>query len=270
MIQALESLPTLLLGLAFCAIAVGLTTSAQLVLHRRWPINARKPLNEVTGFIIAVVGVVYAVLLASIAILAIERYDKAEDISDTEAGVASDIYRDLIGFPQPVRDELRAVVTDYLTTVVEVEWELMAREVPVERGWQDRGWRDVETLLTGLAEFEPATQGEMAFLQEILSKVNDLIDARRARMFLVHNPIETVIWWVVVVGGVSTVTLALLFGVASAPGHLIISNILAFSVGLVLLLIFVMDRPYAGASRVTAEPYTYVLDQIRTIQAEGG
>jgi hypothetical protein len=212
-----------------------------------------------------VVGVVYAVLLASIAILAIERYDKAEDIAETEAGVASDIFRDAIGLPPSVREDVRAIIVDYVANVVDVEWELMASDVPGERGWQEHGWRDLEDLLAVIAAFEPTTQGQMAFVEEILDQINALNDARRSRMFLVSNPIDTVIWWVVIAGGISTVTLALLFGVANAPGHLIVSNLLAFSIGLVLLLIFVMDRPYSGASRVTVEPFVYVQQRMAHI-----
>lgn len=269
LVALLERLPILVVGIVFCGGAVALTTLAQVSLHRRWSIEARRPLNEVAGFIIAVVGVVYAVLLASIAILAIERYDKAEDIVETEAGVAGDIYRDAIGMPQPVRDEIRAAITDYMTTVVEIEWDLMAREVPVERGWQSHGWRDLGELLGSVAAFEPATQGQVVFLQELLTQINALNDARRSRMFLAHNPIDAVIWWVVIAGGFSTVTLALLFGVPNAPGHLLVSNLLAFSIALVLLLIFVMDRPFSGASRVTAEPFHYVQERIAALDGGG-
>jgi hypothetical protein len=74
--------------------------------------------------------------------------------------------------------------------------------------------------------------------------------------------VDAVIWWVVIAGGLSTVSLALLFGVPSAPGHLIVSNLLAFSIALVLLLIFVMDRPFSGTSRVTLEPFHYVQERM--------
>jgi hypothetical protein len=113
-----------------------------------------------------------------------------------------------------------------------------------------------------VAAFEPTTQGQVVFLQEILDQINALSDARRSRMFLAHNPIDAIIWWVVIAGGLSTVGLALMFGVPNAPGHLLVSNLLAFSIALVLLLIFVMDRPFAGASRITAEPFHYVQERI--------
>jgi hypothetical protein len=256
----LDALPTWAVGVAICGIAVLLTTLAQATLHRRWSVEARKPLNEITGFVIAVVGVIYAVLLASIAILAIERYDKAQDIVDTEAGLVGDIYRNAIGLPPPVRTEIRQALTDYAETVVDVEWTLMARGEQ-ERGWQEHGWQDLETVLASIAQFEPQTVGQQLFMDEILDQISGLNDARRARMFLSENPIDSIIWWVVVLGGVSTVSLALLFGVQSA-GHFIVSNVLAFSIGLVILLIFVMDRPFTGSSPVTVEPFVYVQERL--------
>jgi hypothetical protein len=257
----LDALPTWAAAIVICGAAVVLTTLAQFSLHRRWSVDARRPLNEVTGFVIAVVGVIYAVLLASIAILAIERYDKAQNIVDTESGLVSDIYRNATGLPPTIGSEVRRALVDYAETVVDVEWTLMAHSAATDRGWQDRGWRDLETLLATMARFEPGTEGQKLFMAEILDQISDLNDARRARMFLSENPIDAIIWWVIILGGISTVSLALLFGVQSA-GHFIVSNVLAFSIGLVILLIFVMDRPFTGSSPVTVEPFVYVQEQM--------
>lgn len=256
--QFIDLLPSWLLGVAVCGGAVLATSACQLVLHKRWPVESRKPLNELAGFIIAVVGVVYAVLLASVAILAIERYDRAEQIVESEAGLVGDLYRDAIGFPQPVRDGLRKSLTDYAATVVNTEWAKLEAGVPARTGWQDEGWRYLESFLRQVAEFEPRTNSQQAFLQEVLSRTNDLIDARRSRMFLADNGIKAVIWWVVALGAVTTVGLALVFGIQNAPGHLMLSNILALSISLVLLLIIATDRPFSGASRVTSEPFGFI------------
>jgi hypothetical protein len=136
-----------------------------------------------------------------------------------------------------------------------------------DRGWQERGWRDLETLLATMARFEPGTEGQKLFTAEILDQISDLNDARRARMLLSENPIDAIIWWVVIFGGISTVSLALLFGVQSA-GHFVVSNVLAFSIGLVILLIFVMDRPFTGSSPVTVEPFVYVQEAM-TAERDG-
>jgi hypothetical protein len=263
--QFIDTIPTWLLALLICGGSVVLTVMTQTVLHRFWPVEARKPLNELAGFIIAVVGVVYAVLLASIAILAIERYDRAEQNVETEAGLVSDLYRDAIGFPQPLRGEVRAYLLDYAELVVSNEWPAMEAGLPLGSGWQNEGWLGLQEMLRDFANFTPQSDAERAFLQEALSRTNDLIDARRARLFISSDGIKPVIWWVVALGAVTTVGLALVFGIQNPQGHLMVSSILALSISFVLLLIVSMDRPFSGASRVTSEPFAFVKERLLTV-----
>lgn len=265
----LDSLPVWLMALAICGGSVLATTAVQLVLHQRWSVEARRPLNEIAGFIIAVVGVVYAVLLASIAILAIERYDRAEQVSQTEAGLVSDLYRDASGLAEPLRSDVRATLMDYLTTVIDVEWPIMEANDVGPAGWQGHGWSDLTRLLDGFARYEPQTSGQTVFMQEMLGRINDLNDARRLRMFAAGNALDGVIWWVVIAGGIGTVAMALLFGVSS-PGHIVISNLLAFSISLVIVLIVSMDRPFTGQPSVTPEPFRYVKEKLQTLHLESG
>lgn len=263
----LDSLPTWAMALAVCGGSVALTTIAQTVIHRRWPIDARRPLNEVAGFIIAVVGVIYAVLLASIAILAIERYDRAERITETEAGLVSDVFRAAAGLPQPLRAAIRDALIDYADTVIDVEWPVLVTNGLDGSAWQERGWQDLERLMGNIADFTPQSTGQEVFMQQILGQIVELNDARRLRMFLADNPLDAVIWWVVVAGGFSTVGLAFLFGVQNTPGHLVVSNLLAFSIGLAFVLIIAMDRPFSGEPRATAEPFRYVLERMKMVAA---
>lgn len=265
MLAFLDTIPVWLMALIVCGGSVVFISAVQLALHRLWPLDKRRPLNEVAGFIIAVVGVVYAVLLASIAILTIERYDRAEEVTQTEAGLVGDIYRDAVGLPQPQRTDFRIVLTDYLNTVVDKEFPRLQANDIEGVDWQVHGWNDLSRLLGELAVLNPANERESAFLQEVLGRINDLNDARRLRMFSATNSLDSVIWWVVIAGGLGTVAMSLLFGIHSARGHLIISNLLAFSISLVIVLIIAMDRPFTGQPRVTAEPFVYVQERLATL-----
>lgn len=266
-LQFLDSLPVWLMAVVICGGSVAVTAAVQLILHRRWTVEARRPLNEVAGFIIAVVGVVYAVLLASIAILAIERYDRAEQITQTEAGLVSDLYRDASGLPEPLRGEIRTTLMEYLATVIDAEWPVMAANRADGRGWQNPGWDDLTRLLDGFARYQPQAGEQTVFMQEMLGRLNDLNDARRLRMFAAGNALDGVVWWVVIAGGIGTVTMALLFGVSS-PGHVVISSLLAFSVSLVIVLIVAMDRPFTGQPSVTAEPFRYVQERLEALRPQ--
>ena len=56
--------------------------------------------NDLGGFILAVIGVIYAVLLAFVAIGVWERFQLAEARTYEEAGALTTVYRDAGSFPQ--------------------------------------------------------------------------------------------------------------------------------------------------------------------------
>jgi hypothetical protein len=56
--------------------------------------------NDLAGFPIAVIGVLYAVLLAFIAIATWESFSRASDIVESESDFAGGIYLDTQGLPQ--------------------------------------------------------------------------------------------------------------------------------------------------------------------------
>ena len=63
-------LPPWLVAVLLVVVMPGLVLLLQWRIRRRWPSLAEGDHNEVVGFIIAVVGVIYAVLLAFVVIVA--------------------------------------------------------------------------------------------------------------------------------------------------------------------------------------------------------
>jgi amino acid transporter len=249
----LTTLPAGLLALLLCGGAAALTTLAQFLVHRFWHVDSRKSFNELTGFVIAVVGVVYGVLLASVAVVAMERYQKAEEVVQAEARLVADIYLNASGLPEPLRGQIRASLADYLQTVIDDEWEPMARAESLRSDWSVPGWLKLAGAFQHLAAFEPVTARDQIFVAQTLSRFDDLFDARGSRMFILDGGIKPVIWWVMAMGAIATIGLALAFGVHNTGGHLLVSNTLAVSIALVFLLIVSMDSPFSGSTRVMPE-----------------
>ncbi len=253
-VKLLISLPTWAMAIFVCAIALGLTTLVQTILHQRWHSESRTRLNEVAGFLIAVVGVIYAVLLASIAILVLERHQRAELAVEIEAGQLSDLFVTANGLPNAATSQLRELIRDYANTVVDEEWPKMVQSAP-EGAWQDKGWELTDSIDKLLTSIEPTTESQKVVLGAALSQFDDVSDARRERLFTTGSGIAAVVWAVVIAGGVVTVSLALFFGLPSWRGHLLMANMLALSIALVFVLIIAMNRPFVGDSGVTPEPF---------------
>src|SRR5579871_1585393 len=96
-IDWIYSSPTWLWGTIFVFVCAGVACLGLTIFHRLVHIEIRKAHNELAGFTVAVVAVVYAVLLAFIAIATWESFSSAQEIVENEADYVGNIYRDTRG-----------------------------------------------------------------------------------------------------------------------------------------------------------------------------
>ena len=80
--------PTWLWGTVLVALFTATSCGGLLVFHRLVHVNVRRAHNDLAGFTIAVIGVLYAVLLAFIAIATWESFSRASDIVENESDYA--------------------------------------------------------------------------------------------------------------------------------------------------------------------------------------
>ena len=86
--------------------------------------------NEIAGFKYAVLGVLYAVLLAFAIIVVWQKFSDAETNVVQEAGAATTIYRLSQGMGEKPAADIRAAVTAYLQAAITDDWPAMDRGVP--------------------------------------------------------------------------------------------------------------------------------------------
>jgi len=236
---------TLLVGLASLSAAAGLA-----LFHRLVKIDLRRAHNELAGFIVAVISVTYAVLLAFIAVATWESYSRAQDIVDTEADYVGSIYRDTQGLPasmgQSIRDDLRT----YVNTVVNDEW-------PMQRQGRtpDRGWRALRQLHSAIVTMQPQTMGEEVIQAELLRTLNELYSARASRLSAVEGHIPDIVWWIIFIGGALTTGFTYLFGFHDFRMHMVMTMAVAASLALVVVLIVALDWPFRGEVSISPDAF---------------
>src|SRR5216684_2834691 len=165
--------PTWLWGTVLIALSVAISCGGLLVFHRLVHVSVRKAHNDLAGFTIAVIGVLYAVLLAFIAIAKWESFSKASDIVEAESDYAGGIYLDTQGLPQAKGKEIRDAVARYVSVVIDDEWPIQrAGKVP------DQGWKPLRELDSAIATIQPQNLGEAVIEAELLKSWNEL--TRRA------------------------------------------------------------------------------------------
>ncbi len=127
----------------------GLTLVQRLVSPR-----LRQEHNDVAGFIYAVLGVAYAVLLAFI-IAVWEQYQAARDTSDREANELAELYWLAYQLPESEGRQVQELAQSYARVVVEEEWPLME-----DGQFSPQAWALVDEIRQRMGEFEASTTTE--------------------------------------------------------------------------------------------------------------
>jgi uncharacterized membrane protein YraQ (UPF0718 family) len=244
--------PGLLVVAVFVLIAVmGLTLVQRIV-----PSQLRQQHNDVAGFIYAVLGVIYAVLIALVVIAVWEDYAVARDTVEREASELDDVFRLAHPLPDPEGRQLQELARSYAQVVVDEEWALMA-----QGRTSPQAWELLDEMTLRFENVEVRTKAEQVLYGEALDRINELADARNARLVEAGEGIPFVLWGVLAVGGILVVGFAYLFGLENMLVHNLMVGALALLISSVLFSIGVLEYPFSGDVRVSPEAFELVLER---------
>jgi hypothetical protein len=225
-----------------------------VVVQRLVPPDRREAQNNVAGFIYAVLGVAYAVVLAFMLIAVWEDYKTAQINVESEAHELAGVYFLASQLPEPQRTHVQDLARMYARVVVEQEWPMM------EQGQTNpRADSLLRQLRLELLEFDPSTQGEQVLYEQGLTDLHNAIDARRSRLLEVREGIPSLLWVVLVVGGVITVSFTYLFGLKSNVAHALMVAALTLLICGVLFTIGEFNNPFSGPVEIQPEAFREVL-----------
>ena len=246
-------------GITFVALAGALVV-------RRWAnVEVLERHNEVAGFIYAVVGVLYAVVLGFTAVIVWERYDQAQAEVEKEANALGDLFRDAQAFPDDTRKELETKLRSYARLVVEKEWPAMA-----EHQSSPEALEAYNQIWQTYYRFTPQKEQERVWYSQSLTRLNQLGDQRRLRMLSSRSGgVPAVMWWVLLGSGAITIGFSYLFGTKNTVAQVLMTAGLALTIALVLLSILDLEEPFAGISRIQPDAFNQLANTFKGLSQSG-
>ncbi len=259
--QAIADLPIWLAGLLILAVAIGGAIAIELAVRRLVPITLRQQHNDVSASIFAVIGTTYAVMLAFVAMLAWEGFNRAEATTDTEASLVENIAQLVSGLSGPEATAMRRDAAAYAGAVLSTEWPAQTAGRPVPAGEPHL------TRLTATAlHLRPGSVADGNVHALLLADLGQLATARRERLFAARHSIPAILWGVLVAGGALTVAFASFLGSPSLRMHMAMTSLLAVSGALILLAIVALSNPFRGDFAVSPDPFRQVLALMQSSQ----
>jgi len=197
----------------------------------------------------------YGMVAALTAVGSWQHYGQVSDIVSGEATAITSLWRDLGGYPQPLRQTTESILRGYTEQIIREAWPQQRRgQIPREGvDWMDR-------LQAELFTFEPATESQKILHAETLQSFRQLIQKRRQRLDSVQAGLPGVLWFVLFPGAMGCIVLCSFFHVRNAHFQGILLVGLAGFLAMVLFVIIALDRPFVGDVGITASSYELIYD----------
>lgn len=221
----------------------------------RWRIQVDD--SNFSGALVNATMVFYGLAVALISVSVWQTYSDVSKIVSTEATALGSLYRDVSGYPEPLRSKLQGQLRDYVHYHIHEGWDLQKHgKVPAS------GVERMNRLQADLVSFEPATEGQKILHAETLRAYNQMIVARRLRLDAVNTGLPAVMWAVIIVGAFIGLSSAFFFKVEDARLHIVQVLLLATFIGLVIFMIFALDHPFRGDLAIPPDSYQLIYDQL--------
>ncbi len=255
----LYNLPTALLCLlivsAFLTVSIG-----GLLLSRHYLTNRlifSREINEAVNYFGCAMAALYSVTLGLIAVASWSNFSNVDALVSREAASIGVLYRDVGGYPEPLRTELRHALREYTVFVIEKVWPAQQHDILL-----DQPTAMLTNIHQKILDYEPTTMGRQVMHAEAMRKFNELVDLRRQRIDQVDSGLPAILWVVVCFGGLLTLSVSYLFFIEDIRFHILLLSMLTIFVASMIFLIAALDRPFLGAVSVTPESYRTVIQRV--------
>ena len=245
-------------GLLIVAVATVVAVGGLVIVQSLVSTERRKQHNDVAGFIYAVLGVSYAVLLGLMLIAVWEQWNAAQDVASDEANELAGIFWFAHALPQPEGRHIQELARSYAQVVVEEEWPLM------EQGRSSpKAWATLDELRGTILGLDPPTGAQQVRYNQVLEQLHGLADARRERLLAASEGLPPILWGVLIGGAVITIAFTYLFGLENTVVHTLMVAALAMILSLSLFTVAALDYPFKGDVRIHPAAFEQVLERFQ-------
>ncbi len=201
--------------------------------------------HEVGGYMLAILGTLYAVVLGFVVVNASDAVHDAKINVSTEANSLLDIYRFSDGLPPANHEEIRLACLEYADAVADEEWNLMPKGIMCIRAF-----KGLNNIWGSIKHFDPVTEQQKTFYGAIITSFSSLSDGRRMRLVTAVGHISVILWVVLVVGGISVIGFTYFFSMEKLASQALMTALVALCLSLNLYLVIVNSSPYTGNFRI--------------------
>jgi hypothetical protein len=243
-----------------CIALIGLLLVRHLLIPK---LRYHEGTHEAVSGTVQAIGVFYGITVGLIAVAVWNTNSNASELVSKEAASIASLYRDVTGYPSPIREELRSKLHEYTEFVINEAW-------PAQKEGRGQhitsGVRILNDFQSMLLTFEPNSASQVALHNETLRAYNNLIEYRRLRIDAVSSGLSTVMWAVIWVGAIISIGVAYFYNIPDLKLHAVLVSLMAAFLAMVLFMIVINDKPFYGYNSISSDPYKLILENQKEVK----
>jgi hypothetical protein len=242
--------------------AVGFAAIGVLIARRVVAPQVAEGHNDVLVPIFLTAGTIYAVFLAFLVVAVWESYDAAHDNAAEEASTLTTLYRASTGMEKTSGDEMRLLIRDYTEAVIHDEWPVQAAS-----GVASPKARAAALGMYRLFGHIPPNvrQSDSAIDQAALQLIAQIQTDRNRRTLQAGESLPSIMWLASIGSGVLVLLLSFFLYMDRAWPHAMAVGVMAAMFALLLLITFVLSRPFVGPMALQPEAFEHSLSVYDTV-----
>ena len=199
----------------------------------------------------------YGLVTALIAVSVWSRHSSVMETAGLEATSVGSLWRDISGYPSPIREELRDMLRGYTKYTIDTAWVAQRNGVIPYAGVLK-----IDRFQEKLFAFEPATENQRLLHAEALRAYNLMIQFRRQRLETTGKGLPGVLWFLVIGGAMIILLLVMFYRVENIRLQTFLVFCLSTFMAMVIFVILALDQPYRGELGVKPAALQLIYDHL--------
>ena len=153
-------------------------------------------------------------------------------------------------FPEEVRNKIRKGVKEYLKSVIEDEWALMAdkKESPDALKKLEKLWELIYAL-------KVKDEQKRLWFSQILDVLTQFNSARLERIYTSWDTIGILAWSTVIIGAATIIIFLSFFGTENFLAQLLINSLFVGMLSFMIYVIYSYDDPFNPPQKINPKAY---------------
>jgi hypothetical protein len=211
--------------------------------------------NSITSIFLSLSGVFYGITLGLIAVGTFENFNSVESKVTHESSSLAALYRDVSILEKPEKAILMQTLKSYTEYVIKEAWPLQQQGI-VPKG----GTVIIDTFQAQFARYTPQSRKDEIIYGEVFDQFNELIEARRLRLFAVSSSLPSTVWFLIIIGALINIVLLWMLVINNKKLDIMLNVLNGLLLGSLIFLIAAMDNPFRGEFSVSPESFQLLLD----------